>query len=318
MNTGPLLTVVLPCYNEEDVLLETSKRLDMKLKSLIEQNTINNKSKILFVDDGSSDDTWKIIKELHQKDKIFCGLQLSRNQGHQNALFAGLLEAKEYSDCIISMDVDLQDDIDTIDQFLIKFHEGNEIVYGIRKSRSRDSIFKKYTAIMYYKLLILFGVLIKYNHADYRLMSKTAVEALSEFKEVNLFLRGLIPLIGYNTTEITYNRNERFAGESKYPLKKMIVFAWQGITSFSVVPLQLVTAMGFIISFVTIIAMIYVLMSKLYGFTISGWTSILLSVWFLGGIQLIAIGILGEYIGKIYKETKRRPKYIIKDKLMNE
>jgi polyisoprenyl-phosphate glycosyltransferase len=318
MNRASLLTIVLPCYNEEEVLFETSSRLKEILANLIYRNLINDRSKILFVDDGSTDKTWKIITELHQMDKIFCGLQLSRNQGHQNALLAGLMEAKEYSDCIISMDVDLQDDVSVIDQFITKFHEGSDIVYGIRESRKKDSFMKKQTALIFYKLLIQLGVNIKYNHADYRLMSQRTVEALSDFKEVNLFLRGLIPLIGFNTAEVSYDRNERFAGESKYPLKKMIVFAWQGITSFSVVPLQLVTAMGFIISFLTIIAMFYVLFSKLYGFTITGWTSILISIWFLGGIQLIAIGILGEYIGKIYKETKQRPKYIIKDKLINE
>lgn len=318
MKNLPTLTIVVPCFNEEDVLPETSKRLIAKISDLTNRNAINSKSSIIFVDDGSSDTTWSIIKELHKSNKLFCGLQLSKNQGHQNALLAGLLEAKEFSDCIISMDADLQDDINAIDKFVDKFNEGYDIVYGIRESRKKDTFFKKQTALLFYRLMLVLGVKIKYNHADYRLMSNRALNALADFKEVNLFLRGLIPLVGFSSTEVYYDRNDRFAGESKYPIRKMLAFAWQGITSFSVVPLQLVTTVGFLISLLTIVAMLYILLSKLFGNAVTGWSSLLVSIWFLGGIQLIAIGILGEYIGKIYTETKQRPKYIIKEKLKND
>lgn len=317
-NSLPILTLVVPCYNEEEVLPETSSVLKSKLSNLIENSIINKMSKILFVDDGSSDKTWSLITKLNKFDNIFCGLQLSKNQGHQNALLAGLLDTKEYSDCVISLDADLQDDINVIDDFIAKYKEGNDIVYGIRQSRKTDTFFKRNTALMYYKLIMMLGVNIKYNHADYRLMSKRALFALSNFKEVNLFLRGMISLVGFDSAEVFYDRNERYAGESKYSLKKMLTLAWQGITSFSVVPLQLVTFAGFLISFITILAIIYILISKFFGNSVSGWSSTLISIWFLGGVQLIAIGILGEYIGKIYTETKDRPKYIIKKRLMKE
>lgn len=317
-NSLPILTLVVPCYNEEEVLPETSSVLKSKLSNLIENSIINKMSKILFVDDGSSDKTWSLITKLNKFDNIFCGLQLSKNQGHQNALLAGLLDTKEYSDCVISLDADLQDDINVIDDFIAKYKEGNDIVYGIRQSRKTDTFFKRNTALMYYKLIMMLGVNIKYNHADYRLMSKRALFALSNFKEVNLFLRGMISLVGFDSAEVFYDRNERYAGESKYSLKKMLTLAWQGITSFSVVPLQLVTFAGFLISFITILAIIYILISKFFGNSVSGWSSTLISIWFLGGVQLIAIGILGEYIGKIYTKTKDRPKYIIKKRLMKE
>jgi len=318
MKNAPKLIIVVPCFNEEDVLHETSKRLLIKLSDLTDKNAINANSSIIFVDDGSSDKTWDIIKDLHKSNKMFCGLQLSKNQGHQNALLAGLLEAKDSSDCVISMDADLQDDINAIDQFVEKFNEGYDVVYGIRKSRKKDTFFKKQTALLFYRLMMALGVKLKYNHADYRLLSKRALDALADFSEVNLFLRGLIPLVGFSSTEVFYDRNDRFAGESKYPIRKMLAFAWQGITSFSVVPLQLVTTVGFLISFLTVAAMVYILLSKIFGNAVTGWSSLLVSIWFLGGIQLIAIGILGEYIGKIYKETKRRPKFIIKDIIKND
>jgi len=314
----PVLYIVVPCYNEEDVLKETSSRLLSKINSMIKNQAISDNSAIVFVDDGSFDNTWDIIKSLNKGNSHIYGLQLSTNRGHQNALLAGLLEFKNNCDCIISMDADLQDDIEAIDDFIIKFKEGYEVIYGVRNSRKKDSFFKKHTALFFYKLMKTLGVDIKYNHADYRLLSKRAINSLSEFKEVNLFLRGIVPIIGFNSTDVFYERKSRFAGESKYPLKKMLKFAWEGITSFSVVPLKLVSAAGFIISGFSLLAMIYVFASKIFGDAVSGWSSLLISIWFLGGVQLIAVGVLGEYIGKIYQETKQRPKYFIKEKLMND
>ena len=306
-----ILYVVVPCYNEEAVLPETSKRLREKLSSLIKADKISDKSRIIFVDDGSKDKTWEIISELYEVDDIFGGIKLSRNKGHQNALLAGLMTAKEDADMIISMDADLQDDINAVDQFVDKYYEGCDIVYGVRSSRKTDTAFKRGTAGMFYKLMQLLGVDIVDNHADYRLMSKRAVEALSQFKEVNLFLRGIVKQIGFKSDIVYYERSERFAGESKYPLKKMLSFAFDGITSFSIKPIRLVTVLGFVVFLISIGFIIYTIVSNILGITVAGWSSLMCSLWFLSGLQIMALGIVGEYIGKIYTEVKERPKFIL-------
>lgn len=301
----------MPCYNEEAVLYETSSKILEKLNELINNKKISSKSKILFVNDGSKDKTWSIIEELYEKDNHYMGLSLSRNFGHQKALLAGLMEAKKNADMVISMDADLQDDIDVIEDFVDEYYKGNDIVYGVRKSRKKDTFFKRNTALLFYKLMKKMGVDIVYNHADYRLMSKRALDELEKFKEVNLFLRGLIPLLGFNSTKIYYERKNRFAGESKYPLKKMLTFAFDGITSFSIKPIKLIMSFGFIISILSVLILLYALIVKIFGYTVDGWTFIIISIWLLGGLQMFSIGIIGEYIGKIYQETKARPKYII-------
>lgn len=303
--------MVLPCYNEGEVLPETSRQLKEKLEELIKKDKISDKSKIMFVDDGSKDNTWELIENLTKSDDIFAGVKLSRNKGHQNALLAGLMTAREKADIVISMDADLQDDISVIEAMVDKNNEGYEIVYGVRGSRKKDSFFKRFTAESFYKLMTFLGVDIVYNHADCRLMSKRALDGLDEFREVNLFLRGIVPQIGYRSTVVYYERNKRFAGESKYPLKKMLSFAFDGITSFSVKPLRLILALGIFILMISILIMIYSLVVKILGHTVDGWTFIVISIWFIGGLQMISIGVIGEYIGKIYNETKRRPRYII-------
>ena len=307
------LYIVVPCYNEEEVLYETSKRLTVKLTSLIEREIVSEKSKILFVDDGSKDKTWEIISGLHGENNLISGLKLSRNKGHQNALLAGLMTAKDLCDCAISIDADLQDDIEIIDNFMEKHHGGCDVVYGVRKKRKTDSFFKRTTALAFYKFMRMLGVDSIYNHADYRLMSKRALEALSEFKEVNLFLRGIAPLIGFRSDCVYYDRTERFAGESKYPFKKMLSFAIDGVTSFSVKPLKMISTLGIVIAFLSVGGLIYALVSKFVfpESTMSGWTAIVASIWLLGGIQLLCIGVVGEYIGKIYSEIKARPRFII-------
>lgn len=308
--------LVIPCYNEEDVLSETANRLKQKFQGLIEENKINKNSRIVFVDDGSKDKTWNIIEKLYSSNELFLGIKLSKNRGHQNALLAGLMTVKDYCDAVISLDADLQDDINVIDKFIEKFYEGNDIVYGVRSSRETDTLFKRTTAQGFYKFMSLLGVDIIYNHADYRLMSRRALFGLEEFKEVNLFLRGIVPLIGYKYAIVEYERNERFAGESKYPLKKMISFAFEGITSFSVKPIRLVLLTGVIMFLTSLIALSYSLLVWILGQTIQGWTTLVISIWMLGGIQLLCFGVIGEYIGKIYIETKQRPKFII-DKFLN-
>ncbi len=305
------LYIVVPCYNEQEVLPETSKRLKNKMSDLIEKGIVDSESRIMFVDDGSRDQTWSLISELAKEDAIFAGVKLSRNQGHQNALLAGLMTAKQYADCVISMDADLQDDIDAVDAFLQKFTDGNDVVYGVRSSRKTDSAFKRITAQGFYKFMKLLGVDIVYNHADYRLMSKRALDALEEFTEANLFLRGIVPLVGFKWDIVEYERHERFAGKSKYPLKKMLAFAFDGITSFSVRPIRLITGCGFLIFLASLISLVVLLIMKLAGQTVQGWTTLMASIWLIGGIQLLSLGVIGEYIGKIYKETKRRPHYII-------
>lgn len=306
-----ILYIVLPCYNEEEVLSETSSSLKRVMEKLIDTGKISPKSKIMFVDDGSKDKTWSIIKELYENDSLFAGVKLTRNRGHQNALLAGLMVSKEYADITISMDADLQDDLSVIDKMLLEYEKGNEIVYGVRSSRKKDTWFKRNTAQLFYKIMKMCGVEIVYNHADCRLMSKKALNDLEDFKEVNLFLRGIVPMIGYQNSIVYYERNERFAGESKYPLKKMISFAFDGITSFSIKPLRMVLTLGSVILLISIIIMIYALVVKLMGDTVDGWTFLAISIWFIGGLQMLCIGIIGEYIGKVYSETKSRPRYFI-------
>ena len=284
------------------------------MNDLIKSKKINKNSKVMYVNDGSKDKTWKLIKKI-SSDSMFTGISLSRNRGHQNALLAGLMTAKEKADIVISMDADLQDDINAIDEMLEKYNEGNEIVYGVRSSRKKDTWFKKTTAEAFYKFMKLMGVDIIFNHADYRLTSKKVLNELEKFDEVNLFLRGIFPLIGYKYDVVYYERNERFAGESKYPLKKMLNFAWDGITSFSVKPIRFVLTLGIIIFGISIILIIYSLLSKLMGNAVDGWTFLSCSIWFATGIQMLSLGIIGEYIGKSYNETKRRPRYIISEDL---
>lgn len=311
------LYLVIPCYNEEEVLHETAKRLLEKMTNMMDNNVIARDSKILFVNDGSKDRTWNIIEELHKSNSIFSGVNLSRNRGHQNALLAGLMTAKDYADMTISLDADLQDDVDVIDKFVEEYYSGSDIVYGVRSSRKTDTFFKRTTALAFYKLMTMLGADTVYNHADYRLMSKRALEGLSEFKEVNLFLRGLVPMIGYKHSVVEYERHERFAGESKYPLKKMIAFALDGITSLSIKPISIITGLGFCIFAISFVALIYSLVAKFTGNAVSGWTSLTVSIWMIGGIQLLSLGVIGEYIGKIYNETKQRPRFIIADKLID-
>lgn len=309
------LYMVIPCYNEEEVLAETTKRLEVKFSDLIQQGKISEKSRILYVNDGSKDSTWSIIEELYKENPHVSGLNLSRNRGHQNAVLAGLMYAKDYCDAAISMDADLQDDINAIDEMVDKFNQGMDVVYGVRSSRKKDTFFKKYTAEGFYKLMKWMGVDIVFNHADYRLMSKRVLEQMENYKEVNLFLRGMVPLIGYPSDNVYYERQERFAGESKYPLKKMLSFAFDGITSFSVKPIRFILSLGMIIFLVSIVILIYSVVRHFMGATVLGWSSLMVSVWALGGLQLLAIGVVGEYIGKMYLETKGRPRFAIQDVL---
>ena len=310
-----ILYLVIPCYNEEEVLPITKKELKGKMESLIKEKKISKESRVMFVNDGSKDKTWELIEQFHKEDPLFVGVKLSRNKGHQNALLAGLMTAKKYADITISMDADLQDDISVIDKMIEENNKGSEIVYGVRSSRKKDSWFKRFTAESFYKLMKVMGVEVVFNHADCRLMSKRALDELENFDEVNLFLRGIVPLIGFQTSIAYYERNERVAGESKYPLKKMLSFAWDGITSFSVKPLKMITTMGFIMLLISIAIIIYTIIVKILGNTVDGWAFIMLSIWFIGGVQLVSIGLIGEYVGKIYSETKHRPRYIIEKEL---
>jgi len=305
------LMVVIPCYNEEEVLPETSRRLVQKMAGLEKAGLITPDSRVLLVNDGSRDRTWELIEALHKENPLFEGVNLSRNRGHQNALLAGLMTARGRCDVTISMDADLQDDMDAMDRFLQKYEEGCDVVYGVRNKRDTDTFFKRETALMFYRLMKGLGVDITFNHADYRLMSNRALDALSQFEEVNLFLRGLAPLVGFQSDIVTYDRSERFAGESKYPFKKMLAFAIDGITSFSVKPLRLITTVGIVIFVISLFMLLYALVSWITGHTVTGWTSTLASIWMIGGIQLLSLGVIGEYIGKIYNETKRRPRFII-------
>lgn len=312
------LYLVIPCYNEEAVLLETAGRLKDKFNALTAAGKISPDSRIVFVNDGSKDKTWEMITDLHRADPTFRGICLSRNRGHQNALLAGLMTVKDECDAAISMDADLQDDINAIDAMVDRFAEGYEVVYGVRSSRKKDTFFKRTTAEGFYKVMKGMGVDTVYNHADYRLMSRRALEALSEFTEVNLFLRGIVPLVGFKSTEVTYERGERFAGESKYPLKKMLAFATEGITSMSVKPIRLIATLGILVFLFSIGVLIYSVIRKLTGYTVPGWAFLAVSIWALGGVQLLAIGIIGEYVGKIYLEAKGRPRFIISDYLKDD
>ena len=312
------LAIVVPCYNEEEMLPLTTKELTGVLSDLITKQKIAPDSYILYVDDGSKDSTWELIRKFHEEEKKVFGLKLGGNVGHQNALTAGMLNAMEHADIMISIDADLQDDTAVMEEMVDKFHEGKDIVYGVRNDRKKDSFFKRTTAQMFYKVMAAFGVKTVYNHADYRLMSKRALQEFSKYQEINLYLRGVMPLIGYETDCVYYERKERVAGESKYPLKKMLALAWNGITSFSVKPIDFITALGGFLIFLCVIAAVYALVSYCNGHTVPGWTSLILSIWFLGGMQLVAIGMIGQYIGKIYIEVKHRPRYNVETYLNHD
>jgi len=312
------LYIVVPCYNEQEVLPETARRLGDKLSALCTAGKISGKSRVLFVNDGSKDRTWEIISALHGQDKRFSGVDLSRNRGHQNALLAGLMTAKDRCDMAVSMDADLQDDIDAIDAMVEQYRKGCDVVYGVRSSREKDSFFKRFTAEGFYRVMNALGAETVFNHADFRLLSRRALEALAEFEEVNLFLRGIVPLIGYPSSVVEYERGERFAGESKYPLKKMLAFALEGITSLSTRPIRMITGLGFLIFLVSIAMLIYSVVRWAKGATITGWASVICSVWAIGGLILLSLGVIGEYIGKIYLETKARPRYLIREVLEEE
>ncbi len=308
---GTILYMVVPCYNEEEMLHITSEKLEEKLRTLKNAGKISDDSRVVYVDDGSKDNTWNIIEEMHHNNKVFNGVKLSRNEGHQNALLAGLDYARNHADMIVSMDADLQDDIDAVDAMIDKYHAGAEIVYGVRNDRSTDSAFKRGTAQLFYKMMKIMGAEIVYNHADFRLMSKRAVDELMNFKEVNLFLRGIVPLIGFKTDIVEYERHERIAGESKYPLKKMLSFAIDGVTSFSIKPINMIITAGFVCFLISVGMLIYSCIRHFTGDTVSGWTSLMTSIWALGGLQVVSIGVVGKYIGKVYLEVKERPRYIV-------
>jgi len=308
------LSVVVPCYNEEEVLEESAKQLQALLNRLIEKKEIDSSSAIYFVDDGSKDRTWEIISRLSADSSQIKGVKLSRNKGHQNALLAGLFSAQ--GDALVSIDADLQDDVSVIEEMVEKFKNGSDVVYGVRSKRESDTWFKRFSAEGFYKLMALMGVDIVFNHADYRLMSRRVVEHLKSFDEVNLFLRAMVPLIGFSSDVVEYERSERFAGESKYPLRKMLSFAWDGITSFSVTPLRLISTIGAIIFVISLLISIWALGVKVFGESaVPGWASTVLPIYFIGGIQLLSLGVIGEYVGKIYSETKQRPKYIIEEEI---
>ena len=310
-----ILYTVIPCYNEELVLPETIKVMREKYAFLMERGLIEKRSRVLFVDDGSSDKTWDIIRKTHEEDKIFCGLKLSRNRGHQNALLAGLMEAKEHCDAAVSVDADLQDDIDAIDKMIEKYNDGCEIVYGVRNKRSTDKFMKRFTAEVYYRVMEFFGTHIIFNHADYRLMSRRAIEALADFDEVNLFLRGIVPMLGFKSDKVYYERRERFAGESKYSLAKMLDLAWNGITSFSVKPVDIILFAGVLTAGISVLAMLVMAVLALCGVLegAAGW--VIASVFLCTGINLTALGIVGQYVCRAYLETKHRPKYIVEEKI---
>lgn len=312
-----ILYLVVPCYNEEPVLPETVRELTKKLNSMIQSGLVSPESRMVFVNDGSKDRTWELIEEYHESNPLVSGIKLSRNRGHQFAVLAGLMTVKEHCDMAITLDADLQDDIDVLDEFVRKYkEEGCEIVYGVRNSRETDTFFKRFTAESFYRLMSGMGVDIVFNHADYRLMSRKALDALAEYKEVNLFLRGVVPLIGYKTGTVEYARKERAAGESKYPLKKMLSFAMDGITSFSIKPIRMITMLGVLAFIASIVMAVYTVVGFFMGTTVSGWASIIISIWGFGGLILIALGMIGEYIGKIYMETKARPRYLV-EKFLN-
>ncbi|PFH84423.1 glycosyltransferase family 2 protein [Bacillus sp. AFS088145] len=311
----PLLTIVVPCYNEQEVFEETAYQLTYLIEELIYESLISDDSKILFVDDGSKDRTWELIEKESNDNQFVKGLKLAKNVGHQNALIAGLEIANKQSDCVVSIDADLQDDINVIRKFVEKYIEGFDIVYGVRDSRETDTFFKRSTALGFYRFMGKIGINLVPNHADFRLMSNRALDELFKYKETNIFLRGLVPLVGFPSTKVYYDRKERFAGESKYPLKKMISFAFDGITSFSIAPIRFVSLLGFLSILFSLIAGGYAIVQHILGNTVSGWPSLMVSIWFVGGVQLMGIGMIGEYIGKIYHEVKNRPRYAIETDL---
>ena len=318
MNMPETLYMVIPCYNEEEVLRETADQLREKYSSLRSRSMISPESRIVFVNDGSKDSTWQIIQELHTAEpEVFSGINLSHNCGHQNAVLAGLMTVRDICDVCITMDADLQDDINAVDEMLERFYEGNHVVYGVRSTRKTDTFFKKFTAEAFYKFMKTMGADVVYNHADFRLMSRRVLQELAEFREVNLFLRGMVPLIGFKSCSVYYERKERFAGESKYPLRKMISFAVNGITSFSTKPLKMITTLGFVMSILSVIAFIWSFVVKIAGLSVVGWSSTICSIWLIGGLQLFCLGIIGEYVGKIYSEVKGRPRFIVED-FLNE
>lgn len=317
-NRKTVLSIVVPCYNEQEVIDETAKQLSVVLTDLIKDGSVSSKSFVLFVNDGSKDATWGKISTLHKSNPLICGVNLAKNTGHQNALMAGLFTAKSISDVMVTIDADLQDDITAIKGMITEYFNGNEVIYGVRSSRKKDTFFKKFTAQLFYKFMSFLGVQTVYNHADYRMMSKRAVEYLFEFRERNLFLRGIVPLIGFKSSTVYYERHERFAGETKYPFSKMLNFAIDGVTSFSVKPLRIIFIVGFLFLFLTIIAGIYVLYQYFNHNVVSGWSSLILSLWFIGSIVIISLGIIGEYIGKIYTEVKGRPRFNIESVLLKE
>ncbi len=302
------LYLAIPCYNEEEVLRDSAEKLNIKFNDMMAEGKITSDSKIVFIDDGSKDRTWSIISELHNENPVFQGIKLTRNRGHQNALLCGLMTLKDKADAVISIDADLQDDIN-----VDKFENGCDVVYGVRSKRATDTFFKRFTAEAFYKILNRMGAKVIFNHADFRLMSRRALEAFSLYKETNIFLRGMVPLVGYKSDIVKYERAERLAGESKYPLKKMLALAWEGVTSLSIQPIRMITWLGGIVFAISLIFIIYTLISFFVGAAVSGWASTLCSIWALGGLQLLAIGVIGEYIGKIYLETKRRPRYIVEE-----
>ena len=312
--TPPVLYIVVPCYNEQAVLPETAPMFLHKLEELSSRGKISDESRVLFVNDGSRDDTWRIICDLARQDRHFTGIAQSRNRGHQNAVLAGLMEAMDKCDITISIDCDGQDDMNAMDDMVDAYLDGCEIVYGVRSSRATDSVFKRATAQGFYKFLAMMGAEVVYNHADYRLISSRVLQEFANFKEVNLFLRGMIPLVGFKSTSVAYSRAERIAGESHYPLKKMIALAVDGITSLSVKPLRLITGFGVFVALVSFIGVLWALITALVGKSVAGWASMTCIVCFVSGVQLICLGIIGEYIGKIYMETKQRPRYIISER----
>ena len=309
------LYIAVPCYNEEAVLPDSAAKLRDKLRSMMDRGLISYESRIVLIDDGSRDRTWQLISELHSADDIFSGIKLSRNRGHQNALMCGLMTLKDEADAVISIDADLQDDIEVFDEMVEKYEQGCDVVYGVRSKRATDTFFKRFTAEGYYKVLDKMGAKVIFNHADFRLMSQRALRAFAEFRETNLFLRGLVPMVGYKSDIVTYERSERLAGESKYPLKKMLALAWEGITSLSTKPIKLITRLGLIIFLISVAMLIYTVVRFFMGATETGWASLAVSIWAIGGLQMMAIGIIGEYIGKIYLETKHRPRFIVEEYL---
>lgn len=303
--------LVVPCYNEEEALPKSAPVFLAKIQELINKGQIAKESKILFIDDGSKDKTWSIIESFHKQNPIFSGLKLAKNTGHQKALWAGLMYAKDKADITVSIDSDLQDDINAVDNFILEYHNGAQIVFGVRSKRQADTFFKRNTALAFYKLMKMMGINVIYNHADYRLMSKKALEALATYKESNLFLRAIVAQLGFKQAKVLYERSKRVEGETKYPFKKMLSFALEGITSFTVYPIRLISFLGILIAFISLMVFIYYFMGRFWGNALPGYVSIICSIWLLGGLQLLAIGVIGEYIGKTYLETKRRPRYII-------